>query len=241
MTRIVIADDRPRRLAFFLALEEWIARNMPDDEYIFDWNVNPTVIIGRNQDLKAEVNLDFCLANNIEIVRRRSGGGCVYADRDNIMFSYVSPGTNVSEIFARYTSMMARQLVKLGFDAEPSGRNDITIGERKISGNAYYMLNDRSIVHGTMLYDTNIRNMLHAITPSKAKLESHKVKSVEARIITARQLKPDMAFETFKRGLLDGLATKIYTLSDSDLLEVIDIERDYYRPGWLEGRHSEEH
>lgn len=237
MIRIVLPDEKVRRLTFFLAMEEWAASHLEPAEYFFIWDVNPTVIIGHNQDLAAEVNLRYCAAHGIDIVRRLSGGGCVYADRDNIMMSYICPDTDVSAVFARYTAMVAAQLRAMGFDAEPSGRNDITIGTRKISGNAYYLTADRSIVHGTMLFDTDTSHMLNAITPSQAKLESHKVKSVEARIVTARQLRPDMDLDTFRRGLVSGLETDRYVMTENDLAAVARIESRYLDPAWLnEGR-----
>lgn len=234
MIRILLPDSAPRPLAFFLALEEWVAHFMPEEEYFFTWNVNPTVIIGRNQDLDTEVDVSYCRLHDIDIVRRRSGGGCVYADRDNIMMSYVSPQTDVEPTFARYTAMMAAQLRKMGFDAEPSGRNDIVIGNRKISGNAYYLLSNRSVIHGTMLFDTNLRHMLNAITPTKAKLESHQVTSVASRIVTVRQLNDRMPFHFFLAHLTDGLETGTYTLTDHDIARVKDIEKEYYAEGWLE-------
>ena len=234
MIRLILPDNNQRRLAFFLAMEEWVAANLPAGEYFFSWVVNPTVIIGRNQDLETEVNREYCRKNDIEIVRRRSGGGCVYADRDNIMMSYVCAETEVEKVFSRYTSMVAAQLRKMGMDAWPSGRNDITVGERKISGNAYYLLADRSIVHGTMLYDTNIVNMLNAITPSRAKLESHQVKSVEARITMASKLLPNMAFDDFHEALTAGLETDRYVLTTDQVAEIETIEQRYYQPAWLE-------
>lgn len=228
MIRVALPENKTRRLAFFLALEEWVAANRPAGEYFFTWNVAPTVIIGRNQDMEAEVNVAYCRAHGIDIVRRRSGGGCVYADHDNIMMSYICPGTDVEAIFARYTAMVAAQLQHMGIDAVPSGRNDITVGERKISGNAFYQLQDRSIVHGTMLYDTNLEHMLNAITPSRAKLESHKVKSVEARITTIKKLRPELPFDNFHEELTAGLETDRYMLTDNEVAEVEKLELRYY-------------
>ena len=233
MTRIELPEQNPRRLAFFLAMEEWVARNLPPEEYFFTWSVMPTVIIGHNQDIYSEVNLEYCRENGIEVVRRRSGGGCVFADGDNIMMSYICPETNVEETFRHYTQMVANQLQKMGFLAEPSGRNDITIGGRKISGNAFYLLKDRSIIHGTMLYDTNIQHMLNAITPSRAKLESHQVKSVEARIIMASRIKPEMSFKQFHDDLTAGLETKKRTLTDAEIKSIEEIEQKYYSHDWL--------
>ena len=234
MIRIVLPDSNPRLLAFFLALEEWVASSLPPNDYFFTWIVEPTVIIGHNQDIEVEVDREYCRKNCIDIVRRRSGGGCVYADLHNIMMSYVTPDTEVETVFARYTSMMAQQLRKMGIDAQPSGRNDITVGERKISGNAFYALPDRSIVHGTMLFDTDMVNMLNAITPTRAKLESHKVKSVESRITTVKSLKPEMERDVFHNLLTDGLEDSRKVLTESDIEQIKKIEQKYYNREWLE-------
>ena len=237
MKRVTLPDDKTRPLAFFLAMEEWVTEHLPaESDYIFVWKVEPTVIIGHNQDMKSEVNVPYCRKNNIDIVRRRSGGGCVYADLDNIMVSYVAAGTDIQEIFKHYTAMMASQLRKLGLDAQPSGRNDIVVGPdgRKISGNASYILNGRTIVHGTMLYDSDLNHILKAITPSRAKLESHKVKSVEARIITAKSLLPSLSSDEFTNGLTQGLFTGELTLSAAEILEIEKIEQRYYHPEWVE-------
>lgn len=234
MIHILLPEPVNRPLAFFLALEEWVARNMPPADYVFDWSVEPTVIIGRNQDLLTEVNVPYCREHGIDIVRRRSGGGCVFADRHNIMLSYVTPTTGVEDTFAGFTGRVAARLRQMGFDAHAGGRNDILVGDRKISGNAFYHLPGRSIVHGTMLYDTDITHMLNAITPSRAKLESKRVQSVATRIVTARELKPGMSFAEFREALLSGLEDDSYTLTPSQVLEVQLLEQRYYAPGWLE-------
>ena len=153
MKHPVLPADEVRPLPFYLAMEEWIARNLPPDDYFFAWRVNPTVICGRNQDIEKEVNLEYCRKNGISVVRRRSGGGCVYADMNNWMFSYITPSSEVSSTFARYTSMVADMLNSLGLETSATGRNDILVNKKKIAGNAFYHMADRAIVHGTMLYE----------------------------------------------------------------------------------------
>ena len=223
-------------------MEEWVAANLAPDSYFFTWIVDPTVIIGRNQDIDSEVNLDYCRRHGIEVVRRRSGGGCVYADRDNIMMSYVCADTEVESTFARYTGLVASQLRAMGIDARPSGRNDITVGnDRKISGNAYYKLPDRSIVHGTMLFDTDFDHMLNAITPSRAKLESHGVKSVASRITTVRQIMPEMEMDDFHRRLVEGLETGRRELTADEIAAIEVLEQAYYDPEWLYGTTKNNH
>lgn len=237
MIHLILNDEagaRPRRLPFFLAMEEWVAVQLPPDEYFFTWSVEPTVIIGRNQDLASEVDRGYCAERGIEIVRRRSGGGCVYADRDNLMLSYISPHIDVLGTFADYTARVCNALASLGIAAVVSGRNDITVGGKKVSGTAFYHLPGRSIVHGTMLYDTDFDNMMNAITPSRAKLESNMVKSVESRITTLRTLLPSLTLEELNTALIRNITDSVLVLDDRAVSEIEHIEQRYYSPGWLE-------
>ena len=181
MKNIVLPDKNERSLAFWLAMEEFVAKSV-EEEAFFVWRVASTVIIGRNQVLEAEVNLDYCRRHGVKVVRRKSGGGCVYADRDNIMISYVSKRGEVAEIFERYLSGLTSCLCSLGLNAEKSGRNDILVEGRKVSGNAFHQLPDRSIVHGTLLYDTDFDALQEAIRPPVEKLQRHGVASVRQRV-----------------------------------------------------------
>lgn len=226
-----------RHLPFYLAMEEWAARNLPGDDYFFCWQVSPTVIIGRNQDITSEVNLEYCRANSIEVYRRRSGGGCVFADHHNIMMSYITPAEEVTSTFTRYTTMVADMLRSLGLDASATGRNDIMIGDGKVSGNAFYHTAGHSIVHGTMLYDTDFTHMANAITPSRSKLESKKVKSVAAHITTlSRHLR--MSLDEFRDYAIRHLTDSEIVISPADIAATEAIEQEYYRPEWIAGRHT---
>ena len=117
------------------------------------------------------------------------------------MMSYIAPRIDVLGTFADYTARVCAALGSLCLDAAVSGRNDITVGGKKVSGTAFYHLPGRSIVHGTMLYDTNFENMMNAITPSRAKLESNMVKSVESRITTLKSLLPALTHKELKAAL----------------------------------------
>lgn len=239
MIHVVIPEcpGHTRRLPFYLAAEEWVARNLPDGEYFFTWIVEPTVIFGRNQLIDAEVDLEYCRRHGIQTYRRRSGGGCVFADRDNIMMSYITWRTDVVSTFARYTSMVASMLQKLGLDASASGRNDVLIGDRKVSGNAFYHIPGRSIAHGTMLYSTDIEHMLHAITPSRSKLESKQVKSVASHITTIKEHLPELSIEKFRNHIITEICDEdSLTLSSRQIAEIEAIEQEYYRPEWIYGR-----
>ena len=166
-----------------------------EGEAFFVWRVEPTVIFGRNQVLENEVNLEYCRANGVNIVQRKSGGGCVYSDKGNIMISYVSERGVVSEVFEKYLSELTECLRGLGLKAEKSGRNDILVDGRKVSGNAFHQHPDRSIVHGTLLYDTDMDALEIAIRPPVEKLERHGVASVRQRVVNIAEIAAQLAYD----------------------------------------------
>ncbi len=234
MLHIALPRKETRRLSFYLAMEEFVARHIDADDCFFMWQVEPSVIFGRNQLIESEVNLDFCREHNIKTYRRKSGGGCVYADMSNIMFSYITKDEAVNFTFNRYINMVVLMLRKLGVDARPSGRNDIMIGDRKVSGNAFYHTPGRSIVHGTMLYDTNMENMVGSITPTDAKLVSKGISSVRQRIALLKDF-IDLDIEGFKSFVLGNLCDGEVTLADGDINAIEDIEREYLSPEFIYG------
>lgn len=220
MIHIALRDDcRNRSLPFYLSVEEWVARCLPADEYLFAWRVAPTVICGRNQDVPLEVDLGYCRRHGIEVWRRKSGGGAVYADRNNLMISYVTPSTEVEPTFRGFAEWLAALLRSYGLAAEPSGRNDVLIEGRKVAGGAFYKLPDRAIVHSTLLFSTDIEHMRHALTPSRAKLESKRVTSVPSRITTIGEHLPGLRPDEVERRLASDCDGE-YMLTDADIAAV---------------------
>ncbi len=229
MKNIVLPDKKERSLAFYLAMEEFVAERI-EDEAFFVWRVAPTVIIGRNQDLEAEVNMEYCTKHGVHVVRRKSGGGCVYSDMGNVMVSYVSDRGVVSAVFDRYLSAMTACLCSLGLNAEKSGRNDILVGGRKVSGNAFHQLPDRSIVHGTLLYDTDFEALEEAIRPPVEKLERHGVASVRQRVENLKMyLDPQRirSVEELEKHLVTYFCDGELRLTEEDVAEIERIENDY--------------
>lgn len=226
----------PRPLPFYLAMEEHLAKNhRSEPELWFSWIVPPTVIVGRNQILEQEVDTAFCRDNGIAIYRRKSGGGAVYSDYGNIMLSYVCDGTDVPTIFRRYATRAVAILRSLGLNAEISGRNDVLVNGAKVSGNAFYQLDGRSIVHGTMLFNTDLSMMTSALTPSAAKLKSKVVESVRSRVITLSPLLPGMNINDFTDAMTRTMTDGILKLTDSDVSEIERIMSGYMTPEWIYG------
>jgi len=213
---ISLPDNQNRRLSFYLAMEEYVARKFGGRDCFFIWQVEPSVIFGRNQVMENEVNIDYCIGHNIKMYRRKSGGGCVYADMNNLMFSLVSQCENVGFAFNRYMQMMILLFRKLGVEAVSSKNNDIMIAGHKVCGTACYKTGRHCIVHGTMLYDTDIENMSHAITPTTAKLEKNGVKSVRQRICLLKDF-TDVGIDEIKDLAVNLFCNEEYVLTDDDI------------------------
>lgn len=235
MIYIDLPDQQVRHLSFYLSMEEFAARNFDfDEDMFFMWQVNPTVIFGRNQIIENEVNIEYCTKHGIEMYRRKSGGGCVYADMSNVMLSYITSDANVDETFGRYLDMVTAALRNLGIEAVKSDHNDIMIGEKKVSGNAIYHLPGKNIAHGTLLYDTDMENMLQAITPSKQKLSKHGVESVRQRICLLKDYTP-FSFPEIRKRLRKDLCSTQYTLTPADIRMIEEIEKEYLDKDFIFG------
>ena len=236
MKHIILPDDVRKSLAFYLAMEEFVASEV-EGEAFFVWRVEPTVIYGRNQVLENEVNIEYCNDHKVDIVRRKSGGGCVYSDLGNIMLSYVSSRGSVAEVFDRYMTALADALRVLGVPAEKSGRNDILVEGRKISGNAFHQLPDRSIVHGTLLYSTDLEALTEAIRPPVEKLQRHGVESVRQRVMNLSEYVSQMTDpadelkspESLERYLIEYFTDGEVVLTESDVKKIELITDTYGR------------
>lgn len=237
MIYIQLAQNNLHKLSFYLAMEEYVAKTLNlGDDYFFMWQVEPTVIFGRNQVIENEVNLEYCKSHHINFFRRKSGGGCVYADMSNVMLSYITSENNVEETFKRYLQMISETLESIGLEnVHPSGHNDIMIGDRKVSGNAIYHLPGKIIAHGTLLYDTDMEHMLHAITPSKQKLSKHGVQSVRQRICLLKDFS-DLSFPEIRKRIKEHLCDKVYTLNEKDEEGIKQIEQEYLQPKFIYGK-----
>ena len=228
--------DTIHQLPFYFAVEEYVARHYTDDDYFIGWRVNPTVMLGRNQLIDNEVNTDYCKEHKIDIFRRKSGGGCIYADKGCIQFSYISRSVNANEAFATYMQRMADLLKGLKIDAQLSGRNDILINGTKVSGCAFYQLSNRSVLHNSLLFDTQLDHLSNALTPAKEKLQSKGVESVRQRVTnvaTYTQL-DILAFMDYVRQEMCG--TEVLELTEEDMKGVAEIEKELSSDDFVYGK-----
>lgn len=233
MKYIALPFYEPRRLSFYLAMEEFVARHTDESDAFFMWQVEPSVIFGRNQVLENEVNVAYCREHGISLYRRKSGGGCVYADMDNLMLSFVTSEGNVNFAFNRFVNMVLLVLRKLGIAATGTSHNDVMIGDRKVCGTACYHLEGRSIVHSTMLFDTNMDHMLNAITPSREKLEKKGIESVRQRITLLKDYTTLDSVEALKTFIRATLCEGERLLTASEVAQIEAIEATYLKEEFI--------
>lgn len=233
MKYISLPVSETRRLSFYLAMEEFVARHLDEPDAFFMWQVGPSVIFGRNQVLENEVNVAYCREHNIKLYRRKSGGGCVYADMDNLMLSFITTEENVNFAFNRFVNMILLVLRRLGIEATGTQHNDIMIGDRKVCGTACYHVGGRSIVHSTMLYDTNMEHMLNAITPGPEKLEKKGIQSVRQRITLLKDYTTLAGVEALKQLIRDTLCVGERQLSQDDVAKIEAIEASYLKEEFI--------
>ena len=233
MKYISLPVSETRRLSFYLAMEEFVARHLDEPDAFFMWQVGPSVIFGRNQVLENEVNVAYCREHDIKLYRRKSGGGCVYADMDNLMLSFITTEENVNFAFNRFVNMILLVLRRLGIEATGTQHNDIMIGDRKVCGTACYHVGGRSIVHSTMLYDTNLEHMLNAITPGPEKLEKKGIQSVRQRITLLKDYTTLEGVEALKQLIRDTLCVGERQLSQDDVAKIEAIEASYLKEEFI--------
>lgn len=167
---------------FNLALEEYVLKYL-DGEFFILWQNRPSVIIGKHQNTIEEVNMKYVNENGIRVVRRLSGGGAVYHDLGNVNFTFIVDDVEKEILdFKVYTMPVIAALKRLGVEAQTSGRNDLTINGKKISGNAQYLYKNRLLHHGTLLFDTDLDGLEAALNVSRDKIQSKGIKSVRSRV-----------------------------------------------------------
>lgn len=235
MLKISVPENK--RLVWYLALEEYVAARVKEDT-IFFWIVSPTVIFGRHQVMLNEVNTAFCEAHEIAMYRRKSGGGCVYADRGNLMISYVTNNTHSEAVFQHYLDLLTHALSQAGYPAVTSEHNDVLVNGRKVSGNACYALPTGTIVHGTLLWNVDFGVLQQAITPTREKLQKHGVESVRQRVVNLSSIPSLQAIRTvedMRDYLASCFATETASLTDEEIRAIDAIEAEYLDPDFIAG------
>lgn len=219
---------------FYFALEEYVLNELlkDDETYFFTWEIHG-VVIGKNQVIENEVNLEFLNENNIDVYRRPTGGGCVYADDQNTMFSIVTKRKNSQFSFKTYLSKIIEAMSVLGIELTFSGRNDLLYEGKKISGNAFLQNKHGMLMHGTFLYNCDLETMVRAISPSDEKLVSKGINSVRSRVTNLKPYLKGMSQAELIKHFENILTVKTYELSEQEVEKINKMAEKYAKKSWI--------
>ena len=213
---------------FNLAFEEYLLNLEDNENYMLLWQNEPTIVVGKYQNTAEEINSEYVKEKGIHVVRRITGGGAVYHDLGNLNYTFISKGTGKKEFdFKKFPMPIIRALGRLGVEAELSGRNDITIDQKKFSGNAQYIKQGKVLHHGTLLFNSRMEELANALKVSEDKFQSKSIKSVRSRVTNISDyLSKDITVSEFKELLLKYLLDEYAELAEAQLSEAALYEID---------------
>jgi lipoate-protein ligase A len=227
---------------FNLATEEYFLKNFQEDFFML-WRSKPSVVVGKHQNALAEINHEFVRKHQIPVARRLSGGGTVFHDPGNVNFTFIRNVKDISEVnFKVFTVPVVAALKKLGVEAYTTGRNDLLIDGKKISGNAEHVHKNRVLHHGTLLFDSHLEALKGALKVDLTKFEDKSVQSNRSEVINiANYLPTSISVEEFTHFLFDEICGtypdfRVYepTTADIAAIEKLAIEK-YQTWDWIFG------
>lgn len=207
--------------------------NLDDDIFLF-WRTHKTLMIGRYQNTIEEINLAYAKEKNVHIVRRPSGGGTIYTDPNGWQFSFIVKTPKYEPIdFKKFTAPIIEALDKIGVTAYFNDRNDLLIDGKKISGNAQHRTADYTLHHGSILFDTDLEELVRCITVSEEKIISKGLKSIRQRVTNvADYMDKKITSEEFKNQMISYMSKDfncIYSPTSADLKRINEIADEIYR------------
>ena len=232
-----------------LALEEYLLMNYTEGNLVMLWQNDNTIVVGRHQNTIEEINREYVEEHQIKVVRRTTGGGAVYHDLGNLNYSYITDyeEEDIDAGMKRFAEPVVSTLKDLGADARFSGRNDIVIGGRKVSGTAQRIYSSqgacntvcpkghkkRILHHGCLLFDADLTVVSQSLKVRAEKFQSKAVKSVRSRVGNIVDFLPEpVTLQEFENRLtetmLKGEEYQILNLSPEELKEVKKLRDEKY-------------
>ncbi len=219
---------------FNVAADEHIFKNIQEDCFML-WRNDNAIVVGKHQNTLAEINLDFVKEHNIQVVRRLSGGGTVYHDMGNINFSFTQTGkTSALVDFKKYTLPIVEVLQQLGVDARFTGKSDLMIDEKKISGNAEHVFKNKILHHGTLLFTSEIKNLSGALRINRDKYDDKAVRSIPKPVTNiSEHLKSPLSIEEFTQKIMEYILSThkdavLYEFSKEDMAAIQKLRDEKY-------------
>jgi len=233
----MICIDNTHTDAYFnLAAEEYLLKHFSNDVFML-WQNDSAVIIGKHQDIQAEVNLDFARANRIKVARRYSGGGAVYHDAGNLNLTFIESSSRPD--FGKYTDQIVEILSSIGIQAKADERQSIYIDGLKISGSAQFIRKNKVLFHASLLFSTDLSNLSGILSssytaPENGLQQKRFVKSVKSPVTNiSDHLQNPLQLSDFKRIILNSLlkehvGNSMYTFSKDDVAAITKLKNEKY-------------
>ena len=220
---------------FNIATDEFIFKHLKEDCFML-WQNDNAIIVGKHQNTLAEINLEYVKKHDIKVVRRLSGGGAVYHDMGNLNFTFTRTSDREDDLvdFRRYTKPIIDVLQGMGVNAEFTGRNDITIGGKKFSGNAEHVFKNKVMHHGTLLFSSSMPDISGALKINPLKYKDRAVKSVPKRVTNIQDhLKEKISVEQFADRIMEHITNtfedcKSYEFTPEDIAQIETIKKEKY-------------
>lgn len=216
-----------------LATEEYFLRQKKGDYFLL-WQNEPCIVVGRNQNTRAEINHEYVQKNALPVVRRLTGGGAVFHDLGNLNYTFIEEGA--SDKFGNYgvfAQPVLETLADMGICATLSGRNDLLIDGKKFCGNAQTLWHGRMMHHGCILFSANVNHLSEALRINPLKIQSKGIKSVRSRVTNiAEHLQTPMTVTDFRNRLLEKVlsqpGSEMYELTPADQQAIETLYREKY-------------
>ena len=219
---------------FYFALEKYVLEHLLKDNetYFFTWRIKG-IVSGKNQVIENEINIPYVKEHNVKFFRRPTGGGSVYADENNTMFTIITKRSGQNFSFKNYLVKITDAFKKLGVNLDFSGRNDILLDGKKVSGNAFLQNKYGMLMHGTMMYDLDIETMVRALNPPDEKLISKGIASVRSRVNNLKPYLNGMSHDELVSYLETELTSSVYEINQEEVEQLKKDAKFYASSEWL--------